>query len=31
MRSLLGRDDVDELIERTMFSVEGGDTAAARG
>jgi DNA-binding LacI/PurR family transcriptional regulator len=30
MRSLLGREDVDELIERTMFSVEGGDTAAAR-
>jgi len=30
MKSLLGRDDVDELVERTMFSVEGGDTAAAR-
>ena len=30
MKSLLGRDDVDELIERTMFSVEGGDTAGAR-
>jgi DNA-binding LacI/PurR family transcriptional regulator len=30
MRNLLGRDDVDELIERTMFSVEGGDTAGAR-
>ncbi len=30
MKALLGRDDVDELVERTMFSVEGGDTAAAR-
>jgi DNA-binding LacI/PurR family transcriptional regulator len=30
MKSLLGRDDVEELIERTMFSVEGGDTAGAR-
>jgi DNA-binding LacI/PurR family transcriptional regulator len=30
MRNLLGRDDVDDLIERTMFSVEGGDTAGAR-
>jgi DNA-binding LacI/PurR family transcriptional regulator len=30
MQGLLGRSDVDELIERTMFSVEGGDTAAAR-
>jgi DNA-binding LacI/PurR family transcriptional regulator len=30
MRSLLGREDVDDLIERTMFSVEGGDTAGAR-
>src|SRR6476660_9288772 len=30
MKNLLGRDDVDELIERTMFSVEGGDTAGAR-
>ena len=30
MKSLLGRDDVDELVERTMFSVEGGDTAGAR-
>ena len=30
MRVLLGRGDVEELIERTMFSVEGGDTAAAR-
>lgn len=30
MRTLLGRGDVEELIERTMFSVEGGDTAAAR-
>ncbi|GAA4714788.1 LacI family DNA-binding transcriptional regulator [Pedococcus ginsenosidimutans] len=30
MRNLLGKDDVDDLIERTMFSVEGGDTAGAR-
>jgi DNA-binding LacI/PurR family transcriptional regulator len=30
MKALLGRDDVDELVERTMFSVEGGDTAGAR-
>jgi DNA-binding LacI/PurR family transcriptional regulator len=30
MKRLLGRDDVDELIERTLFSLEGGDTAAAR-
>ncbi|GAA2737686.1 LacI family DNA-binding transcriptional regulator [Pedococcus aerophilus] len=30
MHTLLGRDDVEELIERTMFSVEGGDTAGAR-
>ncbi|WP_270886820.1 LacI family DNA-binding transcriptional regulator [Pedococcus sp. 5OH_020] len=30
MRSLLGRADVEELIERTMFSVEGGDAAGAR-
>jgi DNA-binding LacI/PurR family transcriptional regulator len=30
MKSLLGRDDVEELIERTLFSVEGGDTAGAR-
>jgi DNA-binding LacI/PurR family transcriptional regulator len=30
MKALLGRDDVDELVERTMFSVAGGDTAAAR-
>lgn len=30
MRELLGRDDVEELIERTLFSVEGGDTAGAR-
>jgi DNA-binding LacI/PurR family transcriptional regulator len=30
MQALLGRRDVEELIERTMFSVEGGDTAAAR-
>jgi DNA-binding LacI/PurR family transcriptional regulator len=30
MRDLLGRDDVEELIERTLFSVEGGDTAGAR-
>jgi DNA-binding LacI/PurR family transcriptional regulator len=27
---LLGRTDVDDLIERTVFSVEGGDTAGAR-
>jgi DNA-binding LacI/PurR family transcriptional regulator len=30
MSQLLGRPDVDELIERTLFSVEGGDTAGAR-
>jgi DNA-binding LacI/PurR family transcriptional regulator len=30
MKALLGRDDVDELVERTMFSVAGGDPAAAR-
>jgi DNA-binding LacI/PurR family transcriptional regulator len=30
MKSLLGLDDVEDLIERTMFSLEGGDTAAAR-
>jgi DNA-binding LacI/PurR family transcriptional regulator len=30
MKSLLGRGDVDELIERTLFSLEGGDTAGAR-
>jgi DNA-binding LacI/PurR family transcriptional regulator len=30
MKSLLGREDVEELIERTLFSVEGGDTAGAR-
>jgi DNA-binding LacI/PurR family transcriptional regulator len=30
MKGLLGREDVEELIERTLFSVEGGDTAAAR-
>ena len=28
--SLLGRDDVEDLIERTLFSVEGGDAAGAR-
>jgi DNA-binding LacI/PurR family transcriptional regulator len=30
MNRLLGRGDVDELIERTLFSLEGGDTAGAR-
>jgi DNA-binding LacI/PurR family transcriptional regulator len=30
MSGLLGRTDVEELIERTLFSLEGGDTAAAR-
>ena len=30
MQRLLGRDDVESLIERTLFSVEGGDTAGAR-
>ena len=30
MKRLLGREDVEELIERTLFSVEGGDTAGAR-
>jgi DNA-binding LacI/PurR family transcriptional regulator len=30
MAQLLGREDVDELVERTLFSVEGGDTAGAR-
>jgi len=30
MRSLLGRQDVDDLIERTVFSVEGGAAAAGR-
>jgi DNA-binding LacI/PurR family transcriptional regulator len=30
MKSLLDLDDVEDLIERTMFSLEGGDTAAAR-
>lgn len=30
LRSLLGRDDVDELIETSMFSLEGGATAATR-
>ena len=30
MKNLLGRDDVEDLIERTLFSVEGGDTAGAR-
>jgi DNA-binding LacI/PurR family transcriptional regulator len=30
MRSLLGRTDVDSLIESTLFSVEGGASAAGR-
>jgi DNA-binding LacI/PurR family transcriptional regulator len=30
MKSLLDQDDVDHLIERAMFSVEGGDAAAAK-
>lgn len=30
MKRLLDRGDVDELIERTLFSLEGGDTAGAR-
>lgn len=30
MKNLLDREDVEELIERGMFSVEGGDSAAAR-
>jgi DNA-binding LacI/PurR family transcriptional regulator len=30
MHTLLGRDDVDELIETSMFSLEGGASAAAR-
>jgi DNA-binding LacI/PurR family transcriptional regulator len=30
MRELLGRDDVENLIERTLFTVEGGDVAARR-
>ncbi len=30
MASLLGQHDVEDLIERTLFSVEGGDTAATR-
>ena len=30
MKALLGRDDVEDLIERTMFSLEGGDSAASR-
>jgi len=30
MRELLGRDDVEDLIERTLFTVEGGDVAARR-
>jgi DNA-binding LacI/PurR family transcriptional regulator len=30
MKSLLDLDDVEDLIERTMFSLEGGDTAATR-
>ena len=29
MRSLLGREHVEHLIERTLFSVEGGDSAGA--
>ena len=28
MRELLGRDDVENLIERTLFTVEGGEVAA---
>ena len=30
MQTLLGRTDVDHLIERTLFSVEGGASAAGR-
>lgn len=30
MRALLGKEDVEDLIERTMFSVEGGACAAGR-
>jgi DNA-binding LacI/PurR family transcriptional regulator len=30
MQSLLGRSDLDDLIERSLFSVEGGATAAGR-
>jgi DNA-binding LacI/PurR family transcriptional regulator len=30
MQSLLGRSDVDHLIERSLFSVEGGASAAGR-
>ncbi|HKX69060.1 MAG TPA: LacI family DNA-binding transcriptional regulator [Intrasporangium sp.] len=30
MQTLLGRSDLDDLIERSLFSVEGGATAAGR-
>jgi DNA-binding LacI/PurR family transcriptional regulator len=30
MKDLLGKDDVEHLIERSMFTLEGGDTAASR-
>lgn len=30
MREMLGRSDVEDLIERTLFTVEGGEVAATR-